>query len=104
MGLRQIGGWFGILLTGVSLFCGAGAPLRVAEEIASGEVSEVLEYAHRLDESGRRSLGRHGRVERLSGDQVAAVASRHKLTDRPPGAVAPGGYALPNGLCAPQRC
>lgn len=105
--LRHVRGLFGIVLMLVCLYGGYWAPTRIAEEIASEQVSEVVEYAHRLEDSGQRSLGRrcHGRVERLGAEALAGRGAVERfMTDRRAGAVAACGHEISNGLCAPQRC
>jgi hypothetical protein len=104
--LRKARGWFGILLMVVSLCGGYRAPTRIFEETETQQTSEVLEYAHRLAESGQRSLNRLARSANVPPTLAtdAGGSSRSSLSQRAHAETAAGGHVLANGLRAPLRC
>jgi hypothetical protein len=105
--LRQFCAACVIALTILSLIGGFRSVNRIAEEASTGQVTEVLEYVHRLAEGGQNSCGR-----RIATRPNRCYSTRHVSgASAPPagewnrlGTVPALGHVWSNGLCAPQRC
>jgi len=105
--LRQLRSWGGILLMVVSLCGGFRSTSAAVEEIETECQTEALEYAHRLSDTGQRTLTRGVRNDletaHASSDTADGIA-RRRPADRRVGSTDRSSHVLANGLCAPLRC